>query len=160
MLLGKNILCGVKQVGEGGAHQVFLGLNVVDLPDVAQEGDAEHRPPQAGQQNHQLKGQHIVHAHHQQNDDGKDEGDGAAANVAHSVAPGGDPVHALVGGHIGEEGVVKQAGAGKADMGEHIAHQQHAVLIKKSAGEGKQHPNGQKTGKKPHFVPLVVRQSP
>ena len=64
-LVGEDVLGRGPQVPEGGAQQPPFGLHIVDLVDVLQEGDGENQPPHTGEENHQLKGHGVFHAHDQ-----------------------------------------------------------------------------------------------
>ena len=71
------------------------------LLHILQEGQGEHQPPDADDDDGKLLGDGAAVSQDQQRCDGDHKGDGAAADVAHGVAPGGHLVHPFVGGHVG-----------------------------------------------------------
>jgi len=99
------------------------------LLHIPEEGDGKAQPPQRGDQDGEFLRDRAAVAQPQQHPDGHNKGDGAAADVTHGVAPGRDPVHAVMGGDVCQEAVIKKVGSRKADMRYHIAYQHHAPVI-------------------------------
>ena len=107
-------------------------FHIMLLVNVFQEGDGKYRPPDTGQQDGGFHGGNTEIGEQQQ-DDGDDEGDGAAAQISHGVAPGGNPVHTLVGGNVRQKGIIEYIGPGKTDVGDHVSHQHELP----ASGEGR-----------------------
>ena len=71
----------------------------------------------------------MVHKQHYCN--GYYEGNGAAADIAHCIAPGGHPVHALRRGNVRQEGIIEKAASGKAYARKYEAHEHQPPVLKR-----------------------------
>ena len=118
---------GMRDLGEHAADDMaerILGtaLAPVLLPIRADQRQRECEPPRAGDEKRQTRGDHGGHADSRaahdecQADDERHRG----TDVAPGVAGARNGIHALVGGDIGQHGIVERHRRVKADGAEHI----------------------------------------
>ncbi|MPM86367.1 hypothetical protein SDC9_133456 [bioreactor metagenome] len=91
------------------------GFNVVYLLDVFENRNGKHQPPDGDDEDCEFHRECIVII--QQHDRNRDhKRNRTAADIAHCIAPAGDAVHAIFSCDIGQERIIKHAGAAKADV--------------------------------------------
>ena len=114
---------------------------------VFKEGYAEHRPPYNNYQYGNFIGKHaLVQKQHYCN--GYYEGNGAAADIAHCIAPGGHPVHALRRGNVRQEGIIEKAASGKAYARKYEAHEHQPPVLKRRHHGGEHKAKHKESGEK------------
>ena len=118
---------GVSNLGEHAAHDVADGVLGTTLATVllligANKRQGKDEPPGTGDDKRQARGEHGGNAqgrttHNESQAD--DEGHGRA-DVAPRIARAGHGIHALVGGDVGQHGVVERHGRVEADGAQHV----------------------------------------
>ena len=122
-----DLFQGGEDLLEHLAHGGVGVLHVVLLLIVFDEGQGDQQPPDGGdpkaddlahhgREEHQALGQAAAEdiGHH------SDEEGNAGADVAPGVAVGGDLVHALLGGHVVEHGIIEGQGRLVEHLGQHV----------------------------------------
>ena len=143
----------------GGVHVVLLLI----VPD---EGQGDQQPPGAGDHKaddpaHHGREQGILQdpaaapqdvGHH-----GHQEGD-AGADIAPGVAVGGDLVHAALGGHVVEHGIIEGQGGLVEDLGQHVDDEEHHPAPGEAVEHTAHHPGGHGGLEEDLFRLLPIRQ--
>ena len=118
MLLCLGILEGADQLAEGVAQGRALTVHVGGLLIALQQGQAENDPPCGGDQECHHHGAAHGHAeavaeqHQHQTDHKRHHG----ADVAEGITQRGDVVHPLIGGDLGQHGVIEYDAGMEADL--------------------------------------------
>ena len=122
-----NLAHGMSHLGKHAAHDVTDGVLGTALATVllligTDERQGKDEPPGTGDDKRQARGEHGGNAqgrttHNESQAD--DEGHGRA-DVAPRIARAGHGIHALVGGDVGQHGVVERHGRVEADGAQHV----------------------------------------
>ena len=146
---------------QGLANHGAFRLDGVHLMHMPPHGNGEHQPPHGSNHKGNLAGQVGGHAEGfpEENQNQRDhQGNRAAADVSQAIAVGGYGVHAVVGGHVGEEAVVEHAAAVKADGAEDVQHQHQLPVGSEAKRRGGRDAQQCKGGEQPLFISAVIAQ--
>ena len=130
----------------------------MDLADVPDQGDGKEQPPGGGDEERNLEtpGGHPGDEEH---GDAGDKGD-AGTDVPPGVAVGGHHIHPLVGGDVGEHGIIKDVAGGIPQPGRHKDPEEPEPVGGAGQAHRPQEAQGQGAEEEPPFHPLVVRHRP
>ena len=124
-LVGNDLLDGgTNALNAAGNIALFIRL-ARGLLAVFQQRQAERQPPHSGQAKHKRQAGQHGHAN-QVHDQKNKQRNGGAADVTQAVPHGGNFIHAVLDGNIGQKGIVIDGGSIKTNDADDVQNQDQA----------------------------------